>query len=501
MIANRLQAPAAPRGSSEFVIAGLLLVAVATVLATMAVSAVSPDDQIRWGAIALAAFCGGLLPLMSVAARHDGLGLASWRIGPWSLVWGALAFGLATMSWPGAQGGPADEIWPGSIVRALWMIGVGLAMLTVGYCAGPYRLVTLHLRHITDALGRRFTDQIRGPGVTWILLGVGTAAQLGSAVLSGRLGYVGDAAASVTTASGYGQYLAVAAECVPLAVAAAAIRACQAKGLGSWLVLGTVFAADITEGAAAGDKQSFVVAVLAFIIPLSIIRRRLPTGTIVAAAIVFLLIVIPFNQAYRASARGPVTLATSQAVADAPAIADHVVASDLSAAILETSADYLSQRLQNIDTPAIIMQRTPSEIPFAAPGQLLIAPVADLIPRILWPDKPILATGYQISQEYYQLPAEIYTSSSVTPEGDLYRHGGWFPLILGMFLLGCAIRIIDEVADLRRGMHGAFLIILLFPDIVKAESDYTTLLAGIPGMFLLWLGVVAISFTRRRYAY
>ena len=35
--------------------------------------------------------------------------------------------------------------------------------------------------------------------------------------------------------------------------------------------------------------------------------------------------VIPFNQAYRASARGPVTLATSQAVANAPAIADHVV--------------------------------------------------------------------------------------------------------------------------------------------------------------------------------
>ena len=63
-------------------------------LASVAISAISVDDQIRWGAVALAAFCAGLLPLMSVAARHDGLGLASWRIGPWSLVWGALAFGL-----------------------------------------------------------------------------------------------------------------------------------------------------------------------------------------------------------------------------------------------------------------------------------------------------------------------------------------------------------------------------------------------------------------------
>ena len=127
------------------------------------------------------------------------------------------------------------------------------------------------------------------------------------------------------------------------------------------------------------------------------------------------------------------------------------------------------------------MQRTPSEIPYANPADLLVAPVADLIPRILWPGKPILTPGYQISQEYFHLPATVYTSSDVTPEGDLFRHGGWFPLIVGMFLLGCVIRIIDEVADLRRGVHGAFLIILLFPGYRAGRSDCATLLAGIPG--------------------
>ena len=66
-----------------------------------------------------------------------------------------------------------------------------------------------------------------------------------------------------------------------------------------------------------------------------------------------------------------------------------------------------------------------------------------------------------------------------------------------MFLLGCGIRIIDEAADLRRSVHGAFLIILLFPDIVQAGSDCATLLAGIPGMVVLWLAVVTLSFTRR----
>jgi hypothetical protein len=498
---NRLVPPsvAAPRAvASQFLLVGLFLVAAAATLVILALSAVSVDDQIRWGAIALAVFCAGLLPLMALAAGHDGLGLATWRLGPWSLVWGTLAFGLATLSWLGPQTGPSAEILPGSILRALWMTGVALTMLTVGYCAGPHRLAAARARRAADALSRRFTGDIRGPAVPWTLLAVGIAAQFAFAVLTGHLGYVGDVAASVTGASGYSQYLAVAAECVPLAVLAGAIRAYRTRKLGAWLALGILFAAAIVVGAVVGLKENFVVAILAVVIPWTIVRRRLPLGAVVAAVVLFLLVIIPFTDAYRATARdGAVTLSTSQAVAAAPAIAGQVVDSDLSAAVLSQSASYLTERVRTIDTPAIIMQRTPSEIPYANPGQLLIAPVVDLIPRILWPGKPILTPGYQVSQEYYQLPAQVITSSDVTPEADLYRHGGWFPLVAGMLLLGCVIRILDEAADLRRGVHGAFLILLLFSGIVEAGSDCASLLAGIPSMVLLWLAVVAYSFRRR----
>jgi hypothetical protein len=233
------------------------------------------------------------------------------------------------------------------------------------------------------------------------------------------------------------------------------------------------------------------------IIPRTVIRRRLPAGAVAAALLFFLLIVIPFNQSYRTSARGAVTLSTSQAIAAAPAIAGHVLASDLSPSVLQQSASYLAERIRTIDSPAIILQRTPAQIPYSSPADLLISPVVNLIPRILWPGKPILAPGYQMSQEYYQLPAQVYTSSDVTPEGDLYRHGGWLTLIVGMFLGGCGIRILDEVTDLRRSVRGGFLLIVLFPDIVQAGSDCASLLAGIPGYILLWLAVCALSFRRR----
>jgi len=481
----------------RFLVGGLCLVAAAAALVMLAWSTALAGDQIRLGAIALAVYCIGLLMLMSAMAGLDGLGLAGWRIGPWSLVWAALAFGLATISWLGPQTGPAAEILPGSILRALWMIAVAMTMLTVGYCAGPYRFAVVHARRITDALGRRCTDEIRGPAVPWALFGVGIVAQLAYAVLTGHFGDVGNAAAAATSAPGYGQYIALAGECVPLAVAAAAIRAYQTRTSGARVTLAVLFAAAVVAGAVAGGKTSFVVAILAVIIPYTMNRRRLPVGLITAAIAFFLLIVVPFNLAYRAAEQDGISQSTSEAVGTAPAIAGRVLASDLSPAAIGASADYLAVRIRTIDSPAIILQRTPSQIPYANPALLLISPVVDFIPRALWPGKPVLALGWQMSQEYFQLPSTIYTSSDITPEGDLYRHGGWFWLAAGMFIGGCGIRVLDEATDLRRGVHGVFLILLLLPVIVLAGTDCATLLAGIPGMVLIWLAVVALSFRRR----
>jgi hypothetical protein len=482
---------------SPFLILGPILVAAAAVLVVVALSATAVSDQIRWGAVALGVFCVGLLLLMSATIRDAGLGLSTWRIGPWALAWSAVAFGPATISWIGPRFGPSAAILPGSVLRALWLIAVAMAMFTVGYCAGPRRMASSLARHVSRTLTSRFTDDIRGPAVPWVLFGVGITGQLALARVTGHFGYVGAAAASATTASGYSQYLALFGECVPLAVAAASVRAYRRPRLGTWVTLAVIFTGAIIVGAVSGGKTSFVVAVIAVIIPRTMIGRRLPAGVIAAAIAFFLLIVIPFNQAYRATARGAVTLSTSEAVATAPAIASEVLASDFSPSVLGRSVNYLAQRVRTIDSPAIIMQRTPSQIPYSSPGQLAISPVVDLIPRILWPGKPILDVGYQMSQEYYQLPAQVYTSSDITPEGDLYRHGGWIAVIAGMLLIGCGARIIDEVTDLRRSIHGAFLIILLFPGLVQAGSDCATLLAGIPGMVLLWYVVTALCFTRR----
>ena len=142
------------------------------------------------------------------------------------------------------------------------------------------------------------------------------------------------------------------------------------------------------------------------------------------------------------------------------------------------------------------MQRTPGQIPYTDPVQLVTGPLSALIPRAVWPGKPILDTGYQFGQEYYLFPASVYNSSTITPIGDLYRHGGWIPVIIGMFLFGCGVRLLDDALDVRANPHAGLLIFLLFPGLVMSEQDWLTLLAAIPPFILLWLLIVAITFGR-----
>jgi hypothetical protein len=494
------QAPARPAPARPVVsprlAAGFLLVAVAICLTAEAVSAALPVTAMIWGSVALSLYCAGLLLITAAVVECDGLGLATWRIGSWSLLWGALAFGLATVTFADPQNGPAGEILPASLLRALWLIAVAMTMLAAGYCAGPRRLATRQVSRVTRGLSWRYSGEIRSPAVPWLLFGAGMAAQAAAAAVTGHLGYVGDAASGVTSASPYQQYLSIAGNLVPLAVAAAAVRAYRGGARGARLTLAVLFTGAILLGAIAGGKTSFIVAILAVAIPRAVVRRRVPWGGLIAAVLFFLLLVIPFNQAYRESARGTVTLSTGQAIAAAPADLRQVISSDLTPAVLLTSAEYLAQRIRTIDSPAIIMQRTPSQIPYGGPAELAEAPLLDVIPRILWPGKPILAVGYQVSQEYYELPPSVYTSSTITPEGDLYRHGGWVPLIAGMFIFGCGIRILDDVSDLRQGSHAMLFTILLFPDIVQSGDDWSTMLAGIPGLVILWLAMVSFSFAR-----
>jgi threonine/homoserine/homoserine lactone efflux protein len=107
---------------------------------------------------------------------------------------------------------------------------------------------------------------------------------------------------------------------------------------------------------------------------------------------------------------------------------------------------------------------------------------------------------YQVSQEYYDQPAAVYTAAGITPVGDLYRYGGWITVVLGMFILGCGVRLLDRAMNIRENPHTVFLVLILFPTLVVAESGWVAIFSGILSTIFIWVLSVAIAFRPRTSA-
>lgn len=457
-----------------------------------------PSRAVVWGGLAFACYACSLLLLVTIRDRIRAA-LAAWRLGPWMLVWYALAFGLATVTWAQPQTGIAAEVNVINVLRALWLLAVGMTVWAAGYMLGPGQPVRRAAVTAAGALGRRFTGEVRSPAAPWLLYAIGIATRVGSALTTHRLGYVGDVASSVTTASGYGQLLALLGFCAPLAVAAAALQVFRERVPGAPVTLVVLLVAELAFSAASGTKENFVIAFLAVAIPFGAARKRLPIAAIMAVVLVFLLVVVPFSIAYRGLARSSSgTLSTSQAISVAPSVLARTVAGGALGSALPTSLKYLMTRVRQIDSAAIIMQRTPGQIGYRSPLELVEAPLAEMVPRAAWPSKPILDTGYEFNQQYFEQPSTEYTSTAVTLVGDLYRHGGWVPVLVGMFILGCGVRLLDLAFDVRSNPHAVLLVLLVFPEVILGEVDWATMLAGFPGILCLWGLAVCLTFRPRR---
>lgn len=477
--------------------AAAALAVASAILTATALSAPLSATAAVWGGAALAAWCGALLAACSAISRRDGLGLAQWKLGSWLLLWYAATSGI-TSTVP--LSGLAAQILPSSIARAEWLTAAAATAWAAGYCGTPRRLVTAMAERFMRRLSWRRPGVIRSPLAPWLLYAAGTIARLAIAVLTGHLGDAGNPATSISSAAWYQQGLADAALACPLAIAVAGLRAFREQAPGARVTLAVLFAAECAFSAVSASKGGIITAVAAVAIARASAGRRLPSGMILAAAGIFLLVVIPFTAAYRNEIHGGSTpgqpaasLSPGHAAAVAPAIAGTAVGA-ASPGTIPASMSYLGQRLQEIDPPAIVLQKTPSQIPYASPAQIPEAVAADLIPRALWPGKPIIDPGYQFTQEYYG--TDLLTYSAITPQADLWRYGGWVLVVAGMAFLGWLMRILDDALDLRQYPHAVMLVLLLWPVLAAPESSFTATLAVLPGLVLTWLAVTAVAFRR-----
>jgi hypothetical protein len=494
-------APVEHGGPRTAAVAASILLAGAALVPLLIAAMVSADvrGQLVAGSLGVALLASAGLVLVG-GLPGGGEGISRWRVGHWYLLWSLFAFGVSSITWLQPQTGSAAQIALDSVVAGLAICAVTLVAWLIGYVLGPPRpLVDL----VGGALARVYRGSapaFGGGARPWLLYGAGLAARLVTTVLSGRLGYVGDPSTSVTSAAAYAQALTIVATLCVFAVAVAAYRYFASDRREGGLTLLVLVTVEIGIGAVGGTKESFVTALLAVLIPYGALRGRLPRKALVASVLLFLLVVIPFNQAYRQAVRDTsYNLTPSQALQIAPEVLSRTVGNQVSADGMAESGSFFLRRIRMLDNVAIIHQKTPVVIPYRSPAEFLAAPFIGLTPRALWPGKPILAGGYRFTQEYYGLPSSVYTSTPVTPQGDLFRHGGWAVLAGGMVLFGLVCRLLDRLLRPERDPRAIFFLLVFLPVLVKSEVDVNTLIATFPvGIVTALLGIwLACPRTRR----
>ena len=498
MIVTQFRSTRSVEATARWIVISSILAATAIALygEELATSAV-PTHSVVWGSLALASYITSLLCMLG--ARQDALlGLAKWNLGPWMLLWYGLTFGLATLTWTRPQSPPTNQIAISSVLRALWLVAFGITFWAIGYCIGPGHPVRQLASKGLATLSKKRTMAVRSQLTPWVIYAIGVIARVLTALTTGHFGLVGNTASAYSAATGYQQILDELSYLCPLAICAAALQVYSERVSSARITLIVLFIVDVASGAAAGGKQPFVIDVLAVAIPMSAARYRLPKMIVIGGILAFLVIIVPFNQEYRSVAEGggPTSPSISQAIDEAPTVLRQVTSQNVFITI-NSSTTYLLQRIQEIEGPAIILQRTPGQIPFSSPFQLIEAPLTYMVPRALWPGKPTLETSIEFSQQYYGIPSVIITASAISPIGDLYRHGGLIPVAAGMFIFGCGVRLLDDMLNINADSHSIFLIVLLFPEIVKGEFDWIGFVSAIPAAIFLWVLATFLIFRPR----
>lgn len=395
---------------------------------------------------------------------------------PLWIVYYVITFGLASLEWRKQQTGSAGVVNQSTVPNAVLLAEAALVAVSAGYFigrSGPMRRV---IRGFVKWGAVPSSSALRFPSIGPMLYFVGI---LASAVQlhNGAYGYLGNAANSLANPSSFNQLLSILGQLADIGLMVSVLdallitRSFRAK---FWAT--GIFVFQIGFAAISGVKGNLLTTVIAVAVAYAAARRKVPVRAAVGVIVVVWLF-IPVNQQYRnainvtaAHGRSPV-----QTVGALPGLIRQTYGGTTDAwALQRHTFNYLMQRNREIDNVALIMQDTPSRFQYQSPLNLVSGPVVGLIPRALWPTKPILSQGYAFSQEYYGIGGGSYTASAVTLPGDAYRYGGPWVVIVTMLLLGLLLRAIEEEAGPWRDMRNIIVYAGLFILATNMESDLVT---------------------------
>lgn len=365
------------------------------------------------------------------------------------------------------------------VVAAASSILVGfIVVFALGNRAVPERLVGSISRFSGAVLGNE-NESSRVP--MFLLLVSWTA----SAYLwaTNSLGYITDASEGVTSARPFGFVISSLSSLSTVAIFWMAWKWAKSRVGPALALLLIAVVVDVAVGLASGMKSSAVAPLLAAVLGLWGGGRAFPWKLCAVSILGLVFVVAPLVNNYRSLVNlgDGSRIRTSQIVETLG-----VAAASSGASGTASSVTSLLDREMLVQEVAVINQLVPSVIAYKSISELIVSPLYGIVPRAIWTDKPLLTTGRDYAVEVRGQSLTTYSSRAVTLPGDLWRHGGWPVLIVGAFLLGGILRLVDALSvDGRDARY--FFVFALLVESVRQEQDAVTFVAAIPAAVALGL--------------
>ncbi|PYD00608.1 hypothetical protein B4U78_010570 [Microbacterium esteraromaticum] len=476
--------------------APLALFCIALVLAAIAMNSNELAETITFASVAMATFL--LACLLAVAPGVRARTLFDLRLGSWFFGYAAVAFGAASISALVPAFVP-PQVNIASIPGALFTLSIAFGLCAFGYSlrtiAAP---LSLPIRSTRRTLERSSGTKPRSIPALYVTFAVGIGADFATAALTGQYGYLGDAELVTTeSAAWYVQPLAIISSLRLAAIFGISLVAFSGKSTRVIPILAPALAIAVPLGLLTGMKESLVDIGLAVLLPYVLAKGRVRLAPILAFAAIFVFLITPFITQLRADVRSGAALTVGDAfqhgVDRILSPGDYLLGNDESDSALQVLS-----RLRQVDNFVVITDKTPDGIPFRDLSEIAVAPLTGMVPRGIWPDKPVRLAGYEFYRTYYEGLGR--SSSAITPQGSFYMHGGVSVVLVGMFAIGILLRATDDALSARSNQHGALLLLFLAPDVVKQEMDVPGFLASVIVICLMWFLAAFTIFKRSRGA-
>ncbi len=158
--------------------------------------------------------------------------------------------------------------------------------------------------------------------------------------------------------------------------------------------------------------------------------------------------------------------------------------------VITDSLETLAGRMDAASSLAVVVSNYealgPGEASWGLSNNIYLDSVVFLVPRVIWPDKPIAFTPEKYGDLYFSFGDNSF---AMTPMGDLLRNFGPIGVPLGMMLLGMIVRVIySALAEAPKPQFWRAALYFMLLTSISLEGTFSAIVP-----MLLKVGITAVA--------